>query len=617
MTETFKILTDEDHILLRPSMYIGSVDETDTQGYFINLSNNVIKQAEYKTIKVIPGLLKIINEIIDNSVDEHIRTAHKYATKIDVSIKQNLDSFEVSVADNGRGIPIVKVKGANEYRPVLSWGCARSGTSFEEVRTTAGTNGLGSFATYVFSKVFRGETYDGTNGLVFEKAGKKVTVKPSSKHGTKVTFQPELDKFNNGSLCFDSHVEYIRQRLLNLSVCYPKINFTFNDEKLHIDDISLLASSIIEHNIVYRDKTTPAALIIGSTAEQQEFRFHSYVNGLHNPNGGTHVDFLAYEICAALLPLVKKKYKIDITPSHIKNNLFLGIFASDFINLKFDSQTKEKITNSKAEVSAYFKEYDYEAIAKKILAKEEIINPIVQSILYKKELAERLELARQQKKNKKVDVPTHIAATFPNPEERILFISEGLSACGPILSVRCNNKIGGYPLRGKIMNVNGEKAIDIIQNKELSELMTVCGLELNKPATNLNYGKFVFMVDPDIDGNSICTLLTNFFALWGDSLFKDKRIYRIAIPLFYATKKNTEPKYYYDYDTFYKDEKNLKGYEVTYFKGLGTMPTEVYDKCINKPKLIPITYDNTSKDYLEMAFGKDSAPRKKWLLNEC
>ncbi len=616
MTETFKVLTDEDHILLRPSMYIGSVDESEISGYFINVSDKIINPATYKSIKVVPGLLKIINEIIDNSVDEHIRTSSKFATKIDVTMKQNIDSFEVSVSDNGRGIPVVKIPEVNEYRPVLSWGRARSGTSFEESRISLGTNGVGSFATYVFSHTFKGETHDGSNCLIFEKNGKKTTVKPSAKHGTKVTFQPELSRFNKGIIDFDSHVEYIRQRLLNLSVCYPKINFTFNNEKIHVDDVTSIASSIVENSIVYRDKNTPATLIIGSTAEQQEFRFHSYVNGLHNPNGGSHIDFLAYGICDAMLPLVKKKYKIDITPSHIKNNLFLGIFVSDFVNLKFDSQTKEKITNSKAEVLAYFKDFSYETIAKKILAKEEIINPIVQSILYKKELAERLALAKQQKKNKKVDVPTHIAATYQNPEERILFISEGLSACGPILSVRCNNKIGGYPLRGKIMNVNGEKPIDIIQNKELSELMTVCGLELGKPPTDLNYGKFVFMVDPDIDGNSICTLLTNFFALWGDTLFKEKRIYRISIPLFYATKKNSQPKYYYDYESFYKDEKSLKGYDVTYFKGLGTMPTEVYNECINKPKLIPITYDDTSKDYLEMAFGKDSAPRKKWLLNE-
>ena len=171
MTETFKVLTDEDHILLRPSMYIGSVDESEIYGYFVNINKNTATSS-YKSIKVIPGLLKIINEIIDNSVDEHIRTNGKYATKIDITMKENLDSFEVSVADNGRGIPVVRVPEVNEYRPVLSWGRARSGTSFEESRISLGTNGVGSFATYVFSHSFKGETHDGSNCLVFDKNGK-------------------------------------------------------------------------------------------------------------------------------------------------------------------------------------------------------------------------------------------------------------------------------------------------------------------------------------------------------------------------------------------------------------------------------------------------------------
>lgn len=611
---TFKLLTDEEHLKLRPSMYIGSIDEADISSYFINLDKSTPKTTEYKTIKIIPGLLKIINEIIDNSVDENIRTAGKYANKIDVTMSPNLEGFEVSVTDNGRGIPIVKPDGLDEYRPVLSWSRARSGTSFDASRVTLGANGVGSFATYVFSQQFTGETHDGTHSLVFEKDGYKVRVGASKKNFTKVTFQPNTELFNGGKVSFQVHSEYIRQRLINLSVCYPKIHFTFNKESVSVGNIQELANSFYKDNIVVKDKDF--SIVIGSTADVQEFRFHSFINGLHTPNGGSVIDFISSEICSGLQPLIKKKHKIEVTPSQIKNNLFIGLYLSNFENLKFDSQTKEKITNSRSEVAEYFKDYDFSIISKKILNSDNIIHPIIDAILYKKELAERLELARKQKKSKKLDIVNHIQATHEDPNECILFITEGLSAMGPLLSTRKSNKIGGYPLRGKILNVHGMKPIDIMNSQTISELCSVIGLEINKPPVNLNYGKIAIMTDADVDGMCIRALLFNLFYLWGRTLFNENRIFVVKSPLF-SMKKGNDLKLFYSFDEYHEMGKGLKGYETTYFKGLGTMPLDVYDECINNPKLVPITMDNyIDEAYLNMAFGESSELRQKWLLNE-
>lgn len=608
----FKVLTDEEHLKLRPSMYIGSVDETDISSYFINLKDNTLLGSEYKTIKLVPGLLKIINEIIDNSVDEYIRTNGKFAYKIDVSMKQNLDGFVVSVRDNGRGIPIVKPDGIDEYRPVLSWSRARSGTSFEANRVTLGANGVGSFATYVFSTKFTGETHDGTHGLVFQKDGMHTSVTKSKKNFTEVTFLPDLDQFNKGEVSFENHADYIRQRLINLSVCYSKIKFTFNGELVSVHDTTALANAFYKDNIIIKENDF--TIIIGSTAEFQEFRFHSYVNGLHTPNGGAIIDYITSEVCGCLQPLIKKKHKIEVTPSQIKNNLFLGLYLSNFQNLKFDSQTKEKITNSKNEVSSYFSDYDFSTIAKKILLSENIINPIIQSILAKKELAERLELARKQKKSQKIDIVNHIQATYPDPNERILFIAEGLSAMSPLLSTRKSNKIGGYPLRGKILNVTGMKYNAIMDNVTVSELLSVIGLHLGKLPEDLNYGKIAIMTDADVDGISIRMQLINLFYLWGTQIFDENRVFIVKTPLLSAQKGN-DLRLYYSFDEYNKDKKNIKGYEETYFKGLGTMPLEVYEECINNPKLVPITLSNDNdKRYLEMAFGDDADLRKKWLL---
>jgi len=612
--DNFKVLTDEEHLKLRPSMYIGSVDETDISTYFINLSDGVLSEAEYKSIKIVPGLAKIINEIIDNSVDESIRTNGKYANKIDISMKENLDGFLVTVRDNGRGIPIVKPDGVDEYRPVLSWSRARSGTSFDANRVTLGANGVGSFATYVFSTKFFGETHDGTHGLTFQKDGMITKVTKSKKNFTEVTFLPDLEQFNKGEVSFNNHAEYIRQRLINLSICYPKIKFTFNGDLVSIHDMSALATSFYKDNIIVKENDF--TIIIGSTAEFQEFRFHSYVNGLHTPNGGAVVDYITSEVCSLLQPLIKKKHKIEVTPSQIKNNLFLGLYVVNFQNLKFDSQTKEKITNSRNEVAEFFKGYDFTGLAKKILTTENIINPIIQSILAKKELAERLELARKQKKSQKLDIVNHIQATYPEPEERILFVAEGLSAMSPLLATRKSTKIGGYPLRGKILNVTGMKYNAIMDNVTVSELISVIGLHLGKPPQDLNYGKIAIMTDADVDGISIRMQLVNLFYLWGTRLFDEKRVFIVKTPLLSAQKGN-DLRLYYSFDEYNKDKKNIRGYEETYFKGLGTMPLEVYEQCINNPKLVPITLSSESdKRHLEMAFGDDSDMRKKWLLGE-
>lgn len=606
----FKVLSDEEHLKIRPSMYIGSVDESNINSYFIN------DTIEYKSISIIPGLLKIINEIIDNSVDENIRTNGKFANKIYVNINNTIDGLEVSVKDNGRGIPVIKPNGSDDYQPVLAWTKARSGTSFEKDRVTLGANGVGSFATYVFSESFIGETHDSKKSLVFNKITKEVTVKDSTKNFTEVTFQPDISLFNNGVFDFKNHFEYLKQRLINLSVCYPDISFYFNTEKINVD-IKELTSKFYKEGLIYQSKNNNYSIIVGSTAPDNEFRFHAYTNGLHNPYGGSIVDYVSNEIASALQPLITKKHKITVTNSQIKNNLLLAIYVTKFSNLKFDSQTKEKITNSKQEVQNYFNEnnINFEKIAKDIINTPNIIDPIITAILYKKELAERLELARQQKKTKKLEIVNHIQATYSDPEERLLFLTEGLSAIGPLLNVRQSTKIGGYPLRGKILNVDGMSFLDIMKNEIISELMSIIGLELGKTPTNLNYGKIVLMTDADVDGISIRGLLFKFFNLWGDVLYKQNRIFIIKTPLLMA-KKNNDTKLFYTFEEFNKESKSLKGYEITYFKGLGTMPVDVYDECINNPKLIPITFNNNEDQVsLDMAFGDDPNLRKKWLLN--
>lgn len=610
MSDDFKVLNDAQHLRLRPAMYIGSVESEPVSGMFFG---------KYSSLHVVPGLLKIISEIIDNSVDEAIRTGFKFANKIQVSILQesNLefgDYWKVVVEDNGRGIPIKKI--GDQWRPVIAWTQARAGSNFTNDRETIGANGVGSFATCVFSSEFIGETADGTNRLKMVSNGlaavKSILVDASTKNYTRVSFIPDLSAFSitdRSATNIQSHIDFIHDRIENLAAVYPEIQFHFNGDKIKIKNTKEYAAKYCSKFVIAEDSGN--TLIFGASGDLEEFRLHSYVNGLWIKNGGTHVNYSVDQITAALKEHIRKKHKIEVLPNQIKQHLTFVSIIRGFVNMKFDSQTKEKITNTTAEVAAHLKGIDFDRIAKQILNTPEIIDPIVSAILYKKEMQEKAALAKKQKSNSRLTVVNHIAATHPDVSKRTLFIVEGLSALGNLIAVRDPKISGGLPLKGKIMNVRGMKPVDILKSKEISELMAVIGLEYGKPADNLNYGKIAIMTDSDTDGAHIFCLLMNLFSYWPE-LFQTGKIYRATAPLYYLTSGKTV-KSFYSKEEF--DQFDNTGYVIEYFKGLGSMSKEIYKECINNPRLIQIT-DNTATDWqsLEMAFGSSADARKEWMM---
>lgn len=603
--EEFKELTDAQHMRIRPAMYIGSVSTEEVSGMFFG---------QYQTLHVIPGLLKIISEIIDNSIDEAIRTDFKFANKIHINFAKQEnglenDTWRITVEDNGRGIPVVK-HGEN-YQPVLAWTRARAGSNFSDDRETIGANGVGSFATAVFSQEFVGETADGKNYLKMVTADhakvKSIITKASTKQFTRVSFVPDLSAFGILEISAD-HIKFIQDRIENLAACYPQIAFTFNDEKIKIKNAKDYASKYCQHFVIAQDEKN--TLIFGPSGEQEEFRLHSYVNGLWIKNGGSHVNYVLDQIVATLKTHIKKKHKIEVLPNQIKQHLTFVSILRGFVNMKFDSQTKERITNTASEVAEHLSGIDFDKIAKQILNSPEILDPMIQAILYKKEQAEARELAKKQKSTAKIRVVNHIAATDPDPEKRILYIVEGLSAIGCHISVRNPKTDGGIPLKGKILNVRGMKPVDIIANKEIRELLAVIGLEFGKPAKDLNYGKIAIFTDLDFDGGHIFGLLLNLFSNWPE-LFSEGRINRCLAPLYYCVKGK-------DIKTFYTKEEfekfNPKGYDIQFFKGLGSMPKEVYKQCLQYPMFIQASANTADYEKLEMFFGDDADVRKTWMI---
>ena len=165
-------------------------------------------------------------------------------------------------------------------------------------------------------------------------------------------------------------------------------------------------------------------------------------------------------------------------PNQIKQHLILGVWVNGFVNPKFDSQSKERLTNTQSEISSFFNDIDYQKIVKKIISTDEIINPMIEAILYKKEQAEKRAAKNALKNSKKIKSDKHIEATSKNPQEKILVIAEGLSAISGHLAARNPYRDGAYALRGKVVNINGLKKEDIAHNKEYAELMGILGLNL-------------------------------------------------------------------------------------------------------------------------------------------
>jgi DNA topoisomerase-2 len=150
-----------------------------------------------------------------------------------------------------------------------------------------------------------------------------------------------------------------------------------------------------------------------------------------------------------------------------------------------------------------------------------------------------------------------------------------------------------------------------MKNKELSELMSIIGLELGEPAEDLNYGKIGILADADFDGFSIAALLVNFFSNWKD-LFDDERILFIKSPIVIAKKKK-QVKRFYELRKFH-EAKLDSDWSIAYNKGLGSLSIEEYDLMINDPVVEIIEYDSGATTSLETAFGKNAIPRKAWLM---
>jgi len=605
----YQKLTDTEHVLLRPGMYIGSVKPHTEEVYLLDRRSWKLTPKE---ITYNPGFLKLFDEIVSNSVDEHKRNPKLNQIKVTV----DLDSNRISIWDNG-GIPVEIHKEYNEWVPEMIFSNLKTGSNFDdtEQRTVVGTNGVGSTLTNIFSKEFKIDTCDGKKRFtqVFSDNMAKKTkpnVKSQRKGFTEISYVADFKRFGMKKIDKPS-LQMIEKRLYDIAACNPKLKIWLNDEVISF-------KSFKEYSELY---TTPVFYEqsenwqIGIGHSESGFKAVSFVNSVETKDGGTHVNNVVWQITQYLREKIKRKHRVDVKPSELKNHLYLFINCT-VINPAFSSQTKEKLITEPKDFGSI---HELSERTLRQVLNSEIIQSVLDWIEKKKAAEERAKLRKLNKRLDKKKVVKLIDAKKGGDRSNCtLAIFEGDSASSAFRQYRNPTMQGAFPLRGKFVNVRESTASKVVQNKEVQSLMAALGLKIGHEPKDLRYGKILLYTDADVDGNSISALLINFLGKYWPELFEQGRVLKVETPLMVAKKGNQTLSFYSDeeYNQWESKQRSLSSWNIEYKKGLAALENEEYREIISNPKTFTLTKDNNFEHTLNVWFSKDSEPRKKKILGE-
>ena len=523
----FEVLTGRLQILKKPTMWIGAVDPAEKEMFIIS-----DEKAEYKTVSYTPAVRKLFDEILDNSLDALIEHKNSSGT-----IKVKIDEEKISIEDDGPGIPVIKKKLSeseeknlpkeeaeklkNSYIPYVAWTRLFSGTNFQETsgKITIGSHGVGAKAAVIFSTKFVGTTDDGKKKCVVTATNNlensTCQVKQSSgKSGTIVEFWPDLKRFKLEKI-EKVYQDLAYQRLLCLAMTFPNIKFIFNGKKILVNDKKFL--KLFSENIEF---ITFDKGFIGIFPNQyDDFKFLTYVDGMHMARGGNHIEYIINSIVNPIRDKLVKKYK-TIKPADIRNKLTLVCFMREFPNPKFDSQTKDTLTNATSEITSYLQgSIDFEKFAKDILKNEAIINPIIETFKIKEELKARQEL----KKIKKIKVKSD-KYMAPINSKKYLALVEGNSAASGLQSSLGRDNIGFFSCKGLPINAYQQSIQKIVQNEEFKTIMSILELDITnkEPIKKISFEKILIATDADCYAKNTLILTKDGLKEIKDITYKDE-----------------------------------------------------------------------------------------------
>lgn len=583
-----KKLSDREHIIKRPSMYIGSVSNEASEEFVFEGQS-----ASMRTLTYPPGLVKIINEVLDNSVDAILKT--KVGNKVEVII----DESSVTVWDNSAGFPSPKNEKDTENAPiVLALGNARAGSNFNDDDNIGqiGTNGVGAFATNCFSKMFDVVSTNKTHTQGASWSGNAIfsdyKIKPAKTKitGTMVTFVPDLEKFGISEISEDIK-SVIQSRMQMLSLTYPEISFIFNKEKIKIKKIQ--DYFVDEETPMVSHKTDNyEALILAKSEKTSNF---SFVNGLNTKDGGTHIDVILGDVTKELL----EAKGLNATKADINNTLQVVFVGKGWRNLRFNSQTKEKITNSTKEARDYLGDLD--TLVQKV-KKSKAIKDFIKSTTAARELRSEKKALKDAKKTK-IRSDKFLDA---QGNREILMLVEGDSAMGGLVPALGRKNIAYYALKGKPLNAWKSSGQKIAANKELSELLAILHQS--------DFKKVVFATDQDLDGLHIRGLLSGFIFKMMPEL-KD-RTYFLNTPVRVVLKNDKPVRWSFNLS----DEMEIgKGESTFYLKGLGSWDVSNLNTIVDAVGLDNllqrVNFEENSSDTIDLWLGDESSGRKGKIIS--
>lgn len=630
--QDIKILTDVEHVLKRPLMYVGRIDP-DKQEFWIPTTSG---KMEKKEIEYIPAAYKIFNEVLDNSLDEHIRG---FGDVITISIDKETGFY--AIEDRGRGIPIDIHKEAKVHTPQVVFTQLRSGSNFDDTdRQTVGMNGVGAALATIFSEKLvvqvrrEGKLYQQTFSKNLSKISEPFINKDDKKKrtGTLVKFKPDPNIFK-----IPIPEELIHKRCLDLVYMYPKLTINLKIVGEKDDEVTKYEGSKFEEYLkrfdseysYYEDKSQGIKAAILFNKMTDNFEQVSNVNGADTFRGGTHIDGLKEILCEHIKTKIKDEFKLEVSNADISKKMLLVLFQN-YNAPQFEGQTKEKLATDKVALKKIYEDaFSSRRLTSMLSELPTFKQAIVDEVLLKNEKKDLKDLKDRQKGIDRKKIAKLIEASGRDRSVCSIYITEGDSAISTLASVRDSKTMAGLPLRGKVMNVLETSAKDVLENKEIQSIMSAIGLKIGESPldikfnkvekSHLNYGKIVIATDQDMDGYSIRCLLINFFFKFWPELVQYGFVYILETPLYEIIDHKEEDIHYFynkeDYEKFIKN-KNTNKFEISYFKGLGSCGKDAWNYMINTaPNLIQVQAKDVKEttEILKMAFGLDPEVRKKWL----
>ncbi|CZT01064.1 probable DNA topoisomerase 2 [Rhynchosporium graminicola] len=648
-TEQYQKLTQLEHIIKRPDTYIGSVESTEQTMW---VYNSEISQMELRKITFVPGLYKIFDEILVNAADNKQRDPSMKNIKVAVDREKG----EISIENDGAGIPIEIHKKEEIYIPEMIFGHLLTGSNYDddEEKTTGGRNGYGAKLCNIFSTEFTLETQDSNTGKRYKqtwtdnmgKMGKAKISSSKSSDFTRITFTPDYRRFKMNNID-DDFEALVKRRVYDMAGTLKGVKVTLNGVLIKMDFkkyIEMYAKAINKERGLEDGAEAPATTVIiedpkshdkwevGFAVSDGSFQQVSFVNSIATTSGGTHVNYIADQICDKLLDVVKKKNAkgTALKTNQIRNHIFLFVNCL-IVNPAFTSQTKEQLT-TKA------KQFGSKCILTEGFLKKIGQTDAVQNILnFQQAKADQVLAKSDGNKRSRMNNPKLVDANLAGTKrghECTLILTEGDSAKSLAVAGRAvldPDRIGVFPLRGKLLNVRDASIDQIGKNAEIQNIKQFLGLKHKqnyKDTTGLRYGHLMIMADQDHDGSHIKGLLINFLQVQFPSLLKLPDFFREFITPIVKVWKGNNPKKPISqrsfftmpqYETWKEAHSNDRGWKHKYYKGLGTSLPEdaqVYFSNLDDHLREFEVIKPEEEELIDLAFSKKKADaRKQWLGN--